>query len=107
VNVLRRIVRFFVVLPPVVLLVALGVANDQPISLVLDPFQPANPVISVRPLPFYLYFFGALIVGVVVGGLATWMAQARRRPGASRAETDRLGRERQRDASQQLASVNR
>jgi|SRR5262245_49322109 hypothetical protein len=98
---LRRIVRLFLVLPAVGVLAALGVVNDQPISLVLDPFQPASPAISVRPLPFYLYFFGALIVGVVVGGLATWLAQARRRPSAG------ISRERQRYASQHLASANR
>ncbi len=76
-SLLRRIVRIFLVFPAVVVLAALGVVNDQPISLVLDPFQPANPAISVRPLPFYLYFFGALILGVVVGGVATWMTRAR------------------------------
>jgi hypothetical protein len=106
VTVLRRIIRIFVVLPVVVALVALGVVNDQPISLVLDPFQPTNPAISIRPLPFYLYFFGALIVGVVAGGLATWMTRARWRQGARRGEADRFAHERQGEAERrQLASV--
>jgi hypothetical protein len=113
---LRRIFRLLVLLPAVIVLVALGLANDQPISLVLDPFRPTNPAISLRPLPFYLYFFGALILGVVIGGLATWMTQAQWRRSARRdavetqrwkAEVDRLGREHQLEAGRQLASVGR
>jgi hypothetical protein len=61
-----------------------------------------------------LYFFGALLVGVVLGGLATWLAQARWRRGARRAEAEtqrrraeaeRLSRDRQFQASRQLASA--
>jgi hypothetical protein len=114
--VLRQILRWLVGVPLVVILVALGLANDQPISLVLDPFRPANPAIFVRPLPFYLYLYGALIVGVVIGGLATWTAQARWRRSARRgeveagrwrAEVERLSRERQPEAARHLAPAGR
>ena len=63
-------------------------------------------------LPFYAYLFGTLLVGIVIGGLATWMTQARWRRTARRraaeaqrwqAEADRLSRERQ----AQLASTGR
>ena len=55
-------------------------------------------------LPFYVYLFGMLLVGIVIGGVATWMTQARWRRTARRraaeaqrwqAEADRLARERQ------------
>jgi hypothetical protein len=116
VKVLRRILRLVVGLPAVVVLVALGLANDQPISLVLDPFRPANPAIAVGPLPFYVYLFAALILGVIAGGIATWVAQAHFRRTARReevearrwrAEVERINRERQHDASRQLASAGR
>lgn len=74
---LRRIFRWGIGLPIVVILVALGLANDQPISLVLDPFRPGNPAIATKPLPFFYYLFGALTIGVVIGGLAARMAEAR------------------------------
>jgi uncharacterized integral membrane protein len=114
--VLRRIFRWLVGVPILVILVALGLANDQPISLVLDPFRPANPAISLQPLPFYLYFFGALTLGVLIGGAATWAAQshwrrsARRREAETqrwRAEVERLNRERQPEPARQLASAGR
>jgi len=115
--VLRRIVWFFVAFPAALVLVTLAVSNRHGVRLVLDPFRPADPVISLV-LPFYAYLFGALILGVVIGGLATWRTQARWRRSARRrsaeaqrwqAEADRLGREREREleASRQLAPANR
>jgi hypothetical protein len=109
----RRIVRFVVVLPVVAILVALGLANVHDVRLALDPFRPDDPVLAIV-LPFYLWLLLALIVGVVIGGMATWTAQrgwrrsARRREADARrwqAEADRLNRERERqlEASRQVA----
>jgi uncharacterized integral membrane protein len=112
---LRRIAWLLVAVPAGLLLVTLAVANRHKVRLVLDPFRRADPVISLE-LPFYAYLFGALLVGVVIGGMATWMSQARWRRSARRravearrwqAEADRLGRERELEASRQLAPVNR
>jgi len=115
--VLRRIILFVVALPVALLLIALALANRHSVRLALDPFRPADPVIALV-LPFYAYLIGALLIGVVVGGLATWLTQARWRRAARRrdaearrwqAEADRLGRERdkQLDASRQLVPMNR
>lgn len=114
---LRRIVWFVVAFPAALLLVTLAVANRHGVRLVLDPFRPADPVISLV-LPFYAYLFGALLLGVVIGGLATWMTQGRWRRSARhraaeaqrwQAEADRLSRERDREheASRKLAPANR
>jgi Zn-dependent protease len=112
---LRRIAWLLVAVPAGLLLVTLAVANRHKVRLVLDPFRRADPVISLE-LPFYAYLFGALLAGVVIGGMATWMSQARWRRSARRraveagrwqAEADRLGRERELEASRQLAPVNR
>ena len=69
---LRRIVWFVVAFPVAVLLVTLALANRHGVRLVLDPFRPADPTLSLV-LPFYAYLFGALLLGVVIGGLATWI----------------------------------
>jgi hypothetical protein len=113
--VLRRIVRLVVLAPAVVVLAALGVANTHDVRLALDPFRPDDPALSLV-LPLYAWLLGALIIGVIVGGLATWMTQARWRRSARRreaesqrwkAEADRLGRERQIESARQLASASR
>lgn len=114
---LRRIVWFFVAFPVAILLITLAVANRHGVRLVLDPFRPADPVISLV-LPFYAYLFGALLVGVVIGGAATWVTQAGWRRNARQraaeahrwqAEADRLTRERDREleASRQLVPAAR
>ena len=89
-----------------VFLVTLAVANRHTVRLVLDPFNPLDPVLAAE-LPFYAFLFAMLIIGVILGGIATWMGQSRwRRLARSRgqdaarwrAEAERLTRER--DASQ-------
>jgi Mn2+/Fe2+ NRAMP family transporter len=105
--VLRRVIWLLLALPAAAILVTLAVANRHPARLVLDPFRPEAPVLSLQ-LPFYAWLFIALIGGVILGGLATWMTQSKwRRTARSRAldamrwqaEADRLARERDRNVS--------
>jgi uncharacterized integral membrane protein len=115
--VLRRIVAFTIAFPAAVVLITLAVINRHGVQLVLDPFRPDEPAISLV-LPFYAYLFGALLLGVVLGGLATWLTQSRWRRAARarsvqaqrwQAEASRLTRERdtQVGAARQLAATNR
>lgn len=100
---LARIVTMIGGFIAAVFLVTLAVANRHGVRLVLDPFNPENPVIAAE-LPFYVYLFAALIGGVLLGGLATWISQAKwRRTARNRtqeairwkAEAERLVRERE------------
>ena len=100
---LRRIVSLLVAFPLGVLIVTLAVTNRHQVRLVLDPFKPETPALSLE-LPFYMYLIGALVLGVVLGGVATWMGQSRWRRTARvqgqkaaryQAEADRLTRERE------------
>jgi uncharacterized integral membrane protein len=100
--VLKRILWLIVTFPAAILLVTLAVANRHDVQLVLDPTNPANPVLSVS-MPFYFYLLLALVAGVILGGIATWMAQGRWRQTARRrtqdaarwqADAERLARER-------------
>jgi uncharacterized integral membrane protein len=115
--VLQRILRFVVAVPVVGVLVALGVTNIHDVRLALDPFRPDDPALSIV-LPFYVWLLAALIVGVVIGGFATWMTQARWRRSARRqdaearrwrAEADRLHREREQglDTTRQIVPAGR
>lgn len=99
---LKRALWFLLAVPVAVILVTIAVANREPVRLVLDPFRPEAPVLSLS-LPFYAYLLIALTLGVVLGGVATWMTQGRWRRTARlrtqdamrwQAEADRLTRER-------------
>lgn len=116
-NVLRRIVVILIAFPAALLLVTLALANRHAVRMVLDPFRPEAPVLSLE-LPFYVYLFGALILGVLLGGFATWLSQSSWRHAARvrnqearrwRAEADRLTRERDDSvaSSKQLALAGR
>ncbi len=100
--VLRRIVWLLVAFPAAAILVTLAVANRHSARLVLDPFRPEAPILWID-LPFYAYLLIALVIGVALGGTATWMTQSRWRRTARKraqealrwqAEADRLARER-------------
>jgi uncharacterized integral membrane protein len=100
--VLKRILTILIAFPAAAVLITLAIANRHAVTLVLDPFNPTAPLVSLS-LPFYVYVFGALILGVVMGGLATWANQARWRRQARvqtvearrwQSEADRLARER-------------
>jgi uncharacterized integral membrane protein len=98
----RKILSLLIAFPAGVLLVALAIANRHSVPLVLDPFNPEDPALALA-LPFYAYLLGAIIVGVLLGGAAAWLAQSHwRRAARARgqearrwhAEADRLTRER-------------
>ena len=80
-KMLRRIISFAVALPAALLLLTLAVINRHGVRLVLDPFRPDDPVLSLV-LPFYVYLFGVLLIGVLIGGAIVWRAQARWRRAA-------------------------
>lgn len=104
---MRRIFWLLIVIPVAVVLVTLAVANRHEVRLVLDPFRPDTPVVSLV-LPFYGYLFVAMLIGVIVGGVAMWASQGRWRKSARlkakeaarwHAEADRLTRERDAQAA--------
>lgn len=106
---LKRALWFLIAIPVAILLVTVAVANRDPVRLVLDPFRPEAPVLSLS-LPFYVYLLVALTLGVVLGGVATWMTQGRWRRTARlrtqdamrwQAEADRLTRERDTNVEKQ------
>jgi hypothetical protein len=115
---LRRIVTLAIAFPAAVALITLAVINRHGVQLILDPFRPDEPVISLV-LPFYVYLFGALLLGVALGGFAMWLTQSRWRRAARarsaqtqrwQAEAARLAREhdsQQVGAPRQLAAANR
>ncbi len=110
---LKRIIWLLIAFPAAALLVTLAVANRHPVQLVLDPFRPETPVLSLV-MPLYGFLFGALLIGVLLGGTATWLSQSRWRRTARvrtgeakrwQSEADRLMRERDADVSQRAKAL--
>jgi len=95
----RKLILALVVVPLGVLLVALAVVNRKPALLVLDPFGGSEPRLSLEA-PLFLFLLGAFALGLIVGGVATWLGQGKWRRTARahsrealRRRTDRLEKE--------------
>ncbi len=86
-----RVLKLLVMVPLGLVLVVFGVANRAPVTLVLEPFSVADDGLSVT-LPLFVIIFALVTLGVIIGSLATWLAQGRhRREGRlARHEVERL-----------------
>ena len=51
---------------------ALAVVNRKPAILVLDPFGGGEPRLSLE-VPLFLFLLGAFALGLIIGGIATWL----------------------------------
>ena len=73
-----RFIKLVILVPVAVALVVLSVANRHAVTLALNPFRPDDKVLSLS-VPLFMLVLAALIVGVVLGSLVTWLAQGRYR----------------------------
>ncbi len=82
---IRKLVTALMLILLALVLVSFAVANRQIVTVSLDPFDQANPALVVSQ-PVYLVVLVVLIAGVMIGGCAAWLRQARWRGRARRAE---------------------
>jgi uncharacterized integral membrane protein len=90
----KRIVGWVVLVPLCAALIVFALANRQSVVVNFNPFAPADAGATVG-VPMFLVLFAVLLIGVVLGGIATWFAQGahRREERHFRRETERLHRE--------------
>ena len=93
-----RFLKALILLPIAILVVLLAVANRAPVTLSLDPFSQEAPEFATQ-LPLFAVIFLAVMLGVLIGGTASWLAQGktrktrrqfRREANQLRNETERL-----------------
>jgi uncharacterized integral membrane protein len=86
-RVVRNLIAALVLVPLAIIIIALAVANRQIVTISLDPFSAEHPAASVA-LPLFGLIIVFLIVGVLIGGIAAWLRQARWRRMARRLERE-------------------
>jgi uncharacterized integral membrane protein len=84
---LRRALKIIVLVPVAIVLVALAVANREPVRFALDPFDAGATGLALT-MPLFWIVFAALALGVVIGGVAVWLRQGRFRRAARREHED-------------------
>ena len=102
-----RFLKALILLPVAILIVLLAVANRAPVTLSLDPFSQAAPEFAFQ-LPLFAVIFAAVMLGVLVGGTASWLAQGRNRKTRRqlRRETRQLRYETERLKAQTPSNTN-
>ena len=85
---MARFLSLLLGVPASIVIVALAVANRRLVTLSLDPFNPEAPALAVT-LPLFAIILGAVIFGLIVGGLVTWLRQGRYRREARQARRRR------------------
>ena len=80
---MKKILAVVILVPIAIVAVALSVANRHDVALSLDPFNAADPAVAVA-MPLYVLLFAAIALGILIGGVGTWLGQGRWRRQARR-----------------------
>jgi uncharacterized integral membrane protein len=88
---LRKILNAIILIPLALVLVVFAVANREWVTVSLDPLNKSDPALSFT-LPLFALLIGVAILGVIAGGMATWLRQrpSRRAARHNEAELRRL-----------------
>jgi uncharacterized integral membrane protein len=74
---MRTFLKALILLPVAIAVVLLAVANRGPVSLSFDPIGADSRLTLTVPL--FAVIFAAVMLGVVIGGVGAWLAQAKHR----------------------------
>jgi uncharacterized integral membrane protein len=99
---MKNLLKFIVLTPIAILILAFALANLHSVKVSFDPFAAGDAAGSAISAPLFLILFLAVMIGVLAGGAATWLTQGKHRKAAreNRAEAERL-----RGQAQALRSV--
>jgi uncharacterized integral membrane protein len=82
---IRKALTVLILAVLALVLISFAIANRQTVTVSFDPFDQADPAMSLS-LPLYQLIFLISILGVAVGGCAAWLRQGKWRSRARRAE---------------------
>jgi len=84
---MRKFLTYLIVVPLALIFIAFAVANRQFVTVSFDPFNSSDPALSSQ-VPLFAVILAAAVVGVIVGGIASWWGQRHWRRAARRHEAD-------------------
>jgi uncharacterized integral membrane protein len=73
---MRKFLTAVVLIPLGLIFIAFAVANRHFVTVSFDPFNSRDPSVGAT-LPLFVVIIAVAIAGVIVGGAATWLRQAR------------------------------
>jgi uncharacterized integral membrane protein len=85
---MKRLLSFLLGMLSFVVLAAFALANRRWVTVSFDPILPDDPWLAIE-VPLWAVLFAGIFIGLVAGGVATWLRQGRWRRRARRAERER------------------
>ena len=104
-GVFRKIVAAVILIPLAVVIIAFAVANRHMVTVSLDPFSAEAPAATFT-LPLFALVIGLLILGVVIGGVASWLRHGRLRRALRRLDREAAALRAELAAHRQAPSVS-
>jgi len=88
---MRGFAKAIILVPLALIAIAFAIGNRGNVSVSFDPFSSEAPGYAIET-PLFIVVFVALILGVLLGGIATWFGQGRYRRAARmhRRDVERL-----------------
>ncbi|SDR61643.1 Protein of unknown function [Rhizobiales bacterium GAS191] len=88
---MRGFAKAIILVPLALVAVAFAIGNRNSVNVSFDPFATDTPGYALEA-PLFVVVFVALILGVLIGGIATWIGQGRYRRAARmhRRDVERL-----------------
>lgn len=80
---MKKFLAVVILVPIAIIAVALSVANRHAVPVSLDPFNSTDPSVVLH-VPLFVLVFGAVALGVLLGGVGAWLSQGRWRKQARR-----------------------
>jgi uncharacterized integral membrane protein len=84
---MRKFLSALVLVPLSVIFVVFAVANRHLVTVSFDPFNSTAPTVGVT-MPLFVVIIAVAILGVIAGGMATWVRQRHWRRAARQHEAD-------------------
>ncbi len=76
-----RFLKIVIVAPIAILVLVFAFANRQFVAISFDPFVTGDIPAFAIEAPLFVVLIAAVMIGVVLGGAAVWLAQAKHRHG--------------------------
>ncbi|MDR3461621.1 MAG: LapA family protein [Beijerinckiaceae bacterium] len=85
-----KFLKLLVLIPVGIAILAFSIANRAIVTVSFDPFSSPDVAGAFVKAPLFAVMFAVLIVGVIIGGTATWLTQGshRRKARAARNEAE-------------------
>jgi uncharacterized integral membrane protein len=99
---MKTFFKWLLLLPVALAALVFAVANRHSTTVVLDPLGLLTSGMTISA-PLFIILFLAMMVGVVLGGIASWIAQGKHRRAAREAMADlRIMREESRAQTEEV-----